>query len=306
MYRSLKTWVFCAIGALTVLACVPKEAQLDIPTAPDMSAVLTDYDAPSAPLNPESIESIITAYQDWEEYRGLVCGTGTCSSGLFCALCPGMSDLDGLWEAALGGGTTGDENQGSEIERFDSRSGALQVGGTEFGGDGYIRASRPCDGAPGAMMHLTVLISEEGLHSTVWGDIIGCDFDMGGVPARLDVQFRVSLGGEVAAKSVLPEELELLSTFVIWLNGDLESDGKTYGLTLDIKADTGKSEIQMRIPVETEHVLFYVRDKFNYGFDALNGRWSCDFPTGFPEIITPQTELECTQSDTGDTVSFSF
>ena len=306
---SLKTaLIVFVLTTLTLLACGPKESELEIPAEPEMGDILRDYTSATAAMNSETIGAIVEAYRNLENYRSLICGSEACSDGLFCFLCPGLSDLDALWAASTGKETESTKNeQGSKedpikVDSFGSQTGAMTVGGVDFSGDGYFRASRPCSGGPDSYMNLTTLVDEYGIRPVVWGEMVDCDLEIDGIQGRMTAEFRISLGGDPEVPSIAPDSLDSIETLVLWINGDFVTKDGTYGITLDIKTDSSEGELQLRVPVESKHVLFYFKSQLQYGFDAVNGRWSCDFPEGFPEIITDGKRVQCTHSETAEIV----
>lgn len=263
-----RTMLGSALGLLLLLACEAKN--VDTPTPPDMSALLARYEAPSAPMDLDTVSEIVVRQQE--------------VLGLFQDLGGMQPLLESLF--AMGGGasaSTDTESVEAGLAPLDVEAvhGALQAGGQVVEGDGYLFLTRVCEGWDGATVpdeatngsiRLTAVFDDEGFDPVVWGVAEGCRIPNGEHRLLFDGKVRIHSGtlfsGDTAA-------LEILLSF----EGRADYDDKTYETDMSFRSLVSRERLEIDLEVEGGNVLFFTAGDAQ-GFEAANGSWDCDFALG--------------------------
>jgi hypothetical protein len=195
-----------------------------------------------------------------------------CGDSAACAQCAGISTLLASF------GTLADDG----VREGEARARLEEL----VEGQGYAKVTRICDGL-GAMpvadaersgtLELTLGFSEQGFDPVVWGQARHCATRRAGFELTLNGDVHLSMG-----QSWLLAELKQRPA-VIALRGELIAQGAP-PLTLDLDFEAPlvfaaehltRRELRLRVRLAQGEVIFFVGEN-GRGFDASNGRFTCD------------------------------
>jgi len=255
--------------ALTVLVsgCV-EELPVDMPTPPDLGALLRDWEGPTAEFTDHTAMDVAISSA---KKLGMAEDLGTCDAS---GQCSGPAVLIGALGALGGSGTETSELAPGVEQRRD----ALQIGDTAVEAEGFARIRMKCAGWDGGSpdenaMVITVTFSDAGLQPVVWGQFSDCRITSGGSDLYLDAGVHLHLGEsfDLAKMGQTP--------LLFQLQGDLgvgERDLIDLDLDFEVSPEDG---LEIRVPVADLHLFLFMKDG-KLGFSAVNGRWLCQFGAG--------------------------
>lgn len=268
-----------ALGLLSVAIVVAvagcgEDLSEEIPTPPDMSALVGAYAAPGGTLTPEAsdnlAETLSTRVAAFEGVGGL----------------DFLAGIIGGLGGAEGDALTYDPGPDTEVRRQPA-----EVGGTSLEGDGFFKIHHICHGWDGApwpdeadgRADLIAVFTDAGISPVVWGAFSQCRYLLNDGEALFQSGIRVYTGASF--QGLTPDgALDLLFD----LQGAVDLNGEpllTSAETLDFRV-TGAG-LEIRLPVADGDIIFYSKadpscsDECGelLGFRAGNGDFLCDATT---------------------------
>jgi hypothetical protein len=262
----------CALGCSSKLPDVQK------PTPPDMSTTIARYDAPTAPLDAQSISELVAPARELDDQ---IQKLGIDQSVIDAAVQAFNQRLDG---------TRTDSAGVSSVRQ------AVTTQDT-----GYLQITRICNGwgamptpdqAENGALTLTAGFTNDTIDPVVWGTFSACEYALDGDQIELTGsdgnpgQFDAYLGGQLQGDQI--GSLPLI--FRVELAASVNDSN--YTLLGDFKIDPSSELIELRVTTSEGDLLVDFTDSSLIGVRATNGAFSCD-----------ETQNHCTTSD-GKTVPF--
>ena len=274
---AVQRWLAGVLVALTLLGCGEsvEEEKPDPPT--DMSTLRRSYTSPSATLDTDSMQELLTRY---DERLGLISLLG----------------IDGVLVDMLDPLISPDE---------ETQEGELRVRRSPlpFEGEGYFIVDRICNGwgakptpdrdANGSMeLNVTFSPDEDAgvrIDPVIWGEFNNCKYMVeGGVqvllPSGTDVNLHV--GDEMTPNNFAQEPI------LMHVVGSFKINEEEFSSGLDFVVNPATSELEYRVEVSTGSLVVIGGFDQISGVRARNGEFVCALGDG-----------QCT-NESGDTVSF--
>lgn len=262
----------CAIG------CSSKLPEVQKPTPPDMSNVIARYDAPTAPLDAQSISELLAPAR---ELDAQIQKLGIDQSVIDAAVQAFNQRLAGAHADSAG---------------VSSVRQAVTTQDT-----GYLQVTRICNGwgamptpdqATNGAITLTAGFTNDTIDPVVWGTFSACEYALDGDQIELTGtdanpgSFDAYLGGALQGDQIgtLP--------LIFSVNLGATANDTSYTLTGDFKIDPSAELLELRVTTSEGDLLVDFTDTSLVGVRATNGAFSCD-----------ETQNQCVTSD-GNQVPF--
>lgn len=232
----------------------PREEPFHKPEAPDMSALVALYDAPTGTLDEGDAATVLQAAQPIVDK--------------IAALNITQPLIDAV-NASVAGADGGDD---------DSEGGLTQA-------SGHLLVTRICNGwepepvpdPANGTLGLTVGFTETGLDPVIWGEIERCLYlvgssrvALGGLRGSPIGSVRFHLGG------VLPFEGLASARLLFDFDLSAELDGQGLDADFDYRLDPTSASLEVRVPVADGDVIVLVSGTGVAGVRAQNGDFVCD------------------------------
>jgi hypothetical protein len=255
----------CLAAGLLLAACAAQT--VDVPTPPDLSALVRSFEHPSLPFDATTVDSIVKK-----------------KDAVFNLL-DGLDELKPVLDA-LGalGGSTGTDTSGQALGpgvEVEVRGGGLTAGGVTVEGQGYLVLTRVCPGweasattdpSVGGTVSLTAVFSDEGFNAVVWGEARTCRYAYGGHLLQLDGTVHLDTGGLLMGEE---QGVQVLLEFA----GTAKVDDQAYSADVSFRIAVSSERVEINLDLGDGNVLFYAQQT-DQGFVASNGSWTCDFGVG--------------------------
>jgi hypothetical protein len=256
----------CLVLGLDLLGCQARSEPVDKPAPPDMSALVSAYQAPTAPLDQDTAEAL------WDAVHAVVDLLNR--AGIDQAL------LDAI-QAAVDAHVSGQRTQstGSDVAQIRQRA---------LDGDGYVRITRICNGwgpdpVPDAeangQVELTAGFTETGFDPVIWGAFRRCKYRAGDELIELGSSEPDALGafsayqGEGVAFEQTGSRPMLFAFDVVATIGD-----RTERLASDFELDPSSPSFRFRVYVAGGYLLARAGREL-VGVSATNGDFACSEAT---------------------------
>jgi hypothetical protein len=262
------------VAVVSTFAACGEDLSEEIPTAPNMSALVGAYTEPNGTLTADTTSSLANAL-----------------AGRFAAF-EGVGGLDFLGGiiGGLGGGGGGALTYEGDANT-DVREQPAQIGGTSLEGSGYLKIHHICKGWGAGLLpnkadgkaDLIATFSDAGVAPVIWGALSSCKYLLNDGQVLFNSAIRIHTGGSFQGETVggVPE-------FLFDLEGAVDLNGApllTKSERLDFRVTGGGLEI--RLPVADGDVVFYQTVDTSctdncgqiLGFRAGNGDFLCDATT---------------------------
>lgn len=288
----------CWILAGVMLQACHDDEGIDKPVPPrDLAALALAYDQPSLDFTAETAPRVVSGVLDMLDTTGVLCGWDqpsdlACMDGVDDANCSSCAGLDAMFDALLATASD-DGTSGSALTRVDKQAFSIE-------GEGFLKVRRICDGLDqtpvpdlnnNGTIRLTAGFTERGLDPIVWGDFNTCRLQISGQAALIHGPVVVRLGGD----SVPFSDLGNVDVLAELEAAPVQVDSMMpISQTLDLRYVQSKSRLEILIPVDDDHLIFF-REPTRIGLRAANGDWTCDLG-----------RAQCTNDVTGDVVPFSL
>ncbi|HWZ91135.1 MAG TPA: hypothetical protein VNW92_19875, partial [Polyangiaceae bacterium] len=212
-----------ALGAVLAFGCSSKLPEVTKPTPPDLSSVIASYDAPTAPLDAQTISELIAPAHDLDT---AITRLGIDQSVIDAAVQAFNARLDGTHASSAG------------VSRI--------AQGVTTSTQGYLQVTRICNGwgaeptpdsAHNGVITLTAGFTNDTIDPIVWGTFSACKYALGGSQIELtgnashSGDFAAYLGGALRGDQIGTEPL------IFSVDIDTTVDGTDYPLTRDFKID---------------------------------------------------------------------
>ncbi len=252
------------VGLLSLPSMASCGDETEIPEPPDMSGVLAQYQAPTAPLDEVTI---VEAAEDLDRKVMMV------------------TSLDGMsfiWDAF--GADEGQEEIAEGENGLRIHKQAAEVGGASVDAGGYMKVTRICNGWDGGTsplssdgkMQLTAIADDAGFAPVIWGNFLDCR--QGVLPGGEAAEFqRAFLNSNI---NVHIEDFgridELPTTFHLSGNITINDEPQPTELSFRVLPAEG---IEIILETSKGNIILLLADPPR--FRASNGDWSCDSEGGF-------------------------
>jgi hypothetical protein len=244
----------------------------DKPEAPDMSALVSAYAAPTADFDEQAASDV---------------------AALLESRVASLVDIDelGAWMEDTLASLGDDAMAAPRLAAAPGASIGMRRQAVTLSGDGFARIERICSGF-GAMapidrdangtFDLTAGFSDSGLDPVVWGRAVDCHQEADGAEMLADGAVSLYVGtnlqvGELDATPILFQ----LTVFSLIVDGEeiLAAEGFDFQVC---RGETGAcvpGHFELLLDLGTDRTLVFYIDsaRVSGGFRAANGLWDCDF-----------------------------
>lgn len=253
----------CLAVAIASVSC--RKESIDKPKAPAMDDIVQAFTAATGTFDAATARTVRTALDD-------------AANGLLGAGVPDR--LFGVIQGAIAEAEKDGANKNSTSSVAVEPSG---VSPRSFGGEGFGRVTRICDGwaaepqplASNGKLALTITFTEEGIDPVVWGDAAACLYLVGQKRLRLDhgksesdLRLHVGQTRKVAELATTPVILALDVTATL--------DDKPIAPTLAVRFVYQAKSVELLVPVPDGSVIVTLEGTTATGVRAKNGTFQCD------------------------------
>ena len=253
------------------LACGGEPEPLKKPPAPDMSALIAAYEAPTAALTPETAATVL------DSVNALVAQLGELALEEQLLDTVGTTVDEQAEQSAMTGETSSalGFEQGQRLGKLEQRA---------IKGDAYLVATRICGGfgpepLPDPLngkITLNLGLTGEAIDAVMWGKFDACKYQLAGAEILLTGEQPGTPGNY---SLYIGDDLTLgnfaLTTVLFQLSVWAELDGEGRLLETDFRLNVETLELDVRIHLEQGYVIAHAGATL-LAVSATNGDFGCD------------------------------
>lgn len=264
-----------------LLLCAPacgEDLAVEMPEPPNMSALVTAYETPSADLTAETADEVVTSALELLE--------SVETMGGITEILEALASTSGEEEQTADQSLTAEDQLGVVTQ-------SLTFGDISVTGEGFMRITRICNGwgesppismADNGYMNLTTIFSDSGLNPVIWGQMAACKYEAESNRILIESGVNLYIAGLSDITNIESQPI------LVQLTGQLEANDVELSIPADFRT-LSDGVIEIRLPVGAGNVIFFSGES-GMGFRAANGTFTCDL-----------TNNEC-QNEEGPSISW--